>query len=328
MRERAQTEEEIRSWIVDRLEQELELPAGSIDIRRPVSWYGLDSLVGVALSAELEDWLGCELSPNILIEHPSIEALAGRLAGMLRASESSSDVPLRTSSRVATQTPVKAIDACSSWSPLQLKVRKILSILVRVLCRLDVGGAGDFPASGAYVLATNHLHVLDTPIVFALLTRPAVFLVSTHMKGFRIANWFLSRVANTIWVSRGEGDLQAIEAALAVLRSGGVVAIAPEGKISRNGGLLKGQTGTAYLATQTGAPVLPAVAYGQERALSCWLSLRRVPVHVRVGTLQRLPAGQATSKQLESYTESIMIALATMLPEEYRGFYGRSARKG
>lgn len=315
---RARTEREIRDWLATRLERELELPAGSIDVRRPVSRYGLDSLAAVSLSAELEDWLGRELSPNILIEHPSIEVLAYQLAGEPAALDT--PMPIRTPA--VTPPPESSnTEVCSSWSPLQRMTQWILSFLIHLLCRLKLDGSGGFPASGPYVLATNHLHVLDTPMVFALLPSPAVFFVSAHMKGFRIANWFLSRVADTIWVSRGEGDVQAIQSALAVLRSGGVVAVAPEGKISKSGGLLKGQTGTAYLATQADVPILPIVAYGQEKFFRYWLRLQRVPVTVRIGALIRLPAGKATAKQLETYTDSVMVALARMLPEEYRGVY-------
>jgi acyl carrier protein len=41
---------------------------------------GLDSANSVFLIVELEDWLGLELTPDLLFEHPTIRELAGHLA--------------------------------------------------------------------------------------------------------------------------------------------------------------------------------------------------------------------------------------------------------
>jgi 1-acyl-sn-glycerol-3-phosphate acyltransferase len=312
---------EIQAWLVARVEKELELVPGRVDIRKPLSRFGLDSMVAVALSADLEDWLKRKLSPTILAEHATIEALARHLAGETASTSAAepgqSDFPESASAGLSTHVGSDS----TVWSPLQRRIRNILAFLVRVLCRLEMDKSASFPSSGPYLLVMNHLHVLDTPVLFSLLTRPAAFFVSSHMKRFPIAKWFLSRVAKTIWVSRGEGDIQAIQSALAVLRSGGIVALAPEGRISRSGGLLKGRTGAAYLASQADVPILPVVAWGQEKSLKCWMRLRRVPIFFRTGNLICLPSGKATAQQLEANTDAIMIALARLLPEEYRGVY-------
>ncbi len=48
----------------------------NIDIQKPLTTYGLDSLALIELSAQLENWLGFQLSPTILYEYPTIENLA------------------------------------------------------------------------------------------------------------------------------------------------------------------------------------------------------------------------------------------------------------
>ena len=308
----APTEQDIQAWLIARLENELELPQASLNVKRPVSRYGLDSLAAVTLTAELEDWLQCQLSLNVLNDHPSVESLARHLSECVSSKQAEQ-------LREAVHEPTKLAGGPAPWSPLQRIVRGVLSALVRLLCRLEC--SGEFADCAGCVLAVNHLHVVDTPILFSLLPWPASFFVSEHMKSFRIAHWFLAHVANTIWVSRGQGDVQALQAALSVLRSGGIVAVAPEGRISKGGGLLQGRTGTAYLATQAKVPVLPVVAYGQERMFRSWVRLRRAPVKVRIGKLIHLPAGGASTRELETYTNSIMLELARMLPEEYRGVY-------
>ena len=99
--------------------------------------------------------------------------------------------------------------------------------------------------------------------------------------------------------------------------------MAPEGKISKTGGLLPGHPGIGHLAAQAAAPIVPLVMYGHERPFHNWLRLRRAPVHVRIGKPIQPPAPRPTSKQLESYRDTIMMGLARMLPPEYQGAYRR-----
>ena len=108
---------------------------------------------------------------------------------------------------------------------------------------------------------------------------------------------------------------------LAVLRSGGALAISPEAYISKTGGLGRGHTGVAYLAIKAVAPIVPIVLYGQERAVRFWLRGRRVPISVRVGPPIDLPPGKLNVSHFHAYTETVMLTLARMLPPEYRGFY-------
>lgn len=312
---------EIQAWLVTRLEKELDLVPGKLDVTKPVSRYGLDSIVAVTLAADLEDWLERPIPPGILAEYPSIEAIARHLASSTTAATCDDT----SGPAAAPGTPPRALKTRGvnplRWTPVQRVVRRILAFLAGLMLRLECENPAQFPSAGAYVLAMNHLHVIDAPILFAILPRPAVFLVSSHMKSFWIAKWFLSHVAHTVWISRGEGDVQAIETALAVLRAGGMLVMAPEGRISRTGGLLKGRTGAAYLAGMAGVPVLPVVAWGQERAVRNWLRLRRTLVSVRVGQPLDPPQNQLSSRQLEDATDRIMASLARLLPEAYRGEY-------
>lgn len=50
-----------------------------IDIQKPFSNYGLDSVALIELSSQLETWLGCEFSPTMLHEYPNIHSLAEHL---------------------------------------------------------------------------------------------------------------------------------------------------------------------------------------------------------------------------------------------------------
>ncbi|QRK08317.1 AMP-binding protein [Archangium violaceum] len=73
--------EAIRGWLVARLSERLKVGPQSIDSREPFSRYGLDSAAAVGLSGELQEWLGRPVSPTLVYDHPSIDAVALHLAG-------------------------------------------------------------------------------------------------------------------------------------------------------------------------------------------------------------------------------------------------------
>jgi acyl carrier protein len=80
-------EDAIRAWLVEKLSRQLNVPATDMDVRRPFAEYGFDSAAVVGLAGDLEDYLGCELSPTLAYDYPTIEALSGYLAAIASASD-------------------------------------------------------------------------------------------------------------------------------------------------------------------------------------------------------------------------------------------------
>ena len=74
------SEAAIRDWCVAYLARTLDLPDQTIDPEMTFARLGLDSANSVFLIVELEDWLGVELTPDLLFEHPTICELARYLA--------------------------------------------------------------------------------------------------------------------------------------------------------------------------------------------------------------------------------------------------------
>lgn len=74
-----QREEEIQDWLINRLATWLLLDYDEIDIEQPFASYGLTSITAVSMTADLEDWLGVELSPTLAYEYPTVAALSHHL---------------------------------------------------------------------------------------------------------------------------------------------------------------------------------------------------------------------------------------------------------
>jgi acyl carrier protein len=74
----------IQDWLTTHLAEQLGVAPQDIDVQAPFTEYGLDSLVGVSITGDLEDWLGLQLSPTLLWDYSTIETLAWYLAETLQ----------------------------------------------------------------------------------------------------------------------------------------------------------------------------------------------------------------------------------------------------
>lgn len=89
----------IRSWIVAQIAERTGIQPDELDVRKPLRSYGLDSVANVAITGDLGAWLGRELSPTLIYDHPTIEALVQHLAGDTVPSISTSTVEKQATAR-------------------------------------------------------------------------------------------------------------------------------------------------------------------------------------------------------------------------------------
>jgi 1-acyl-sn-glycerol-3-phosphate acyltransferase len=153
--------------------------------------------------------------------------------------------------------------------------------LMRLLFRLEVVNAGLVPATGPVLLVSNHVSVLDPPLVGGAAPRPLVFMAKEEL--FRIPLFGrLIRALNARPVRRDGSDMRALKAALAVLAEGHAILVFPEGTRGEEGGTLReGKPGVGMLAVLSGAPVVPVFVSGSGAALPRGRALPR-PTKVRV----------------------------------------------
>jgi 1-acyl-sn-glycerol-3-phosphate acyltransferase len=244
----------------------------------------------------------------------SVASVSGPIQSQVAAQES---VPQVT-------TDYRALDY-TQWTRAQRLARLGLTAAWRVLTDIDVEGLENLPSSGPYLLAANHISLLDAPLVLTTLPRRTVVFAGERLRDHRLFNFVLSDLFNAIYIRRGAGDVEALALGMQVLQSGGVLGVGPEGGISPGGALSAGHTGIAYLATQADVPVVPIAAWGQEKVTSEWRRRRRPAVHVRIGVPLRFAPGNVDGLHLRAYTDEVMRAIAELLPPEYRGAYAAKA---
>ncbi len=199
----------------------------------------------------------------------------------------------------------------------------ILRFLFNLFFKIDEQGWERTPMTGPLMVGGNHTQLWEGPLVLARCPRqPLTALAKQEYKGTWIARLVLD-VIHVIYVNREEVDRTALKEMIRRLKAGYAIGIAPEGTRSRTGKMIEGKEGTAYLALQTDAQVLPVGIWGHEKLGENLRRLRRCPVHLRVGYPIKLESDPTLSRQenIARGTDEIMFAIARLLPPEYRGFY-------
>ncbi len=214
------------------------------------------------------------------------------------------------------------------------KQRRFLRFLLRtigftLLVRLDsVEGLENVPADGPAILMINHIAFVDPIVVLHVLPRNIVPMAKIEVYDYPVVGVF-PRMWGVIPVRRGEVDRRAIRQALAVLQTGEIILVAPEG--TRSPRLQRAREGIAYLAGRTGAPIVPVALEGTEGfpTLPFTRRWREGPgAQVRFGRPFRFKSVYRRPKreQLRQMTDEAMYVLASMLPPHRRGAYADLSR--
>ncbi|WP_329140614.1 1-acyl-sn-glycerol-3-phosphate acyltransferase [Streptomyces sp. NBC_01476] len=130
------------------------------------------------------------------------------------------------------------------------------------LWRPRVLGAWRVPAHGPVILAGNHSHNVDGPMLIGTTPRPIHFLVKKQAFVGPLDPFL--RSIGQIEIDRDSVDRTAIANALGVLERGGVLGIFPEGTRGV-GDFAQLRAGLAYFAVRSGAPVVPVAVLGSAR---------------------------------------------------------------
>lgn len=185
-------------------------------------------------------------------------------------------------------------------------------------------GAWRMPATGPAILAVNHSHNIDGPMVMGVAPRPTHFLIKKEAFVGPLGA-FLSGIGQ-LKVDRASADRAAIAQALGVLENGGVLGIFPEGTRGE-GDFASLRAGLAYFAVRSGAPIVPVAVLGSSGRPGR-LVKGLPPLRSRVDVVFGDPfeagdgSGRRTRRALDEATERIQKQLTSHL-ENARRLTGR-----
>jgi 1-acyl-sn-glycerol-3-phosphate acyltransferase len=148
-------------------------------------------------------------------------------------------------------------------------VARVVRPLLRSMTRTAWSGTENLPREGGYIVAANHMTNLD-PLTFAH------FLYDNGIAPKILAKAPLFKVPVLAGILRATGQIpvyrnttsagESLTAAVTAIREGDVVAVFPEGTLTRDPELwpMVGKTGIARLALTTRAPVIPVAQWGAQ----------------------------------------------------------------
>lgn len=158
-------------------------------------------------------------------------------------------------------------------------------------------GEEHIPRSGPYLLAYNHVSMLDWAFACYFLPEPVRFVVDRDYFDLRLLRPPM-RIIGAIPAYTDRPDPAAYRRARAVLAAGDPVVLTPEGRISRSGRPGTAQPGIISLAAAERVPILPAAICGAFEVFPRHRRLPRPgPVRVTFGRLLPPPAAPTRSDQ-------------------------------
>lgn len=206
--------------------------------------------------------------------------------------------------------------------------KSLVTFLLKLLTHWEVEGQENLPPGGPLLVVFNHLAWWDAPLAMASLPWQMTGIALKDLQRIPVTGQLLA-LGKVIWVDRGRYDRDALRQALTVLKEGGVLGIAPEGRMSVTGALERGKTGPVFIARKADVPLLPIGVIGTDKVLSDWRSFRRPHLKLVIGPVFRLPERrryESRKEERQADADFIMERLAELLPPEYRGVYADTVR--
>jgi 1-acyl-sn-glycerol-3-phosphate acyltransferase len=212
----------------------------------------------------------------------------------------------------------------------------LLGPLLRLVFRPRIEGLEHVPATGAAIVAGNHLSFSDHFLMPAILKRRITFLAKKEyftgpgVKGRLTAFFF--RSAGQIPVDRTgkEAGQAAIREGLGVLSKDELLGIYPEGTRSHDGRLYKGKVGVAVMALKAGVPVIPCAMIGTFEAQPPGKVIPNLhPVTIRFGEpldFSRYEGMENEKAILRAITDEIIYAILNLSGQEYVDEYAAVAK--
>jgi 1-acyl-sn-glycerol-3-phosphate acyltransferase len=194
--------------------------------------------------------------------------------------------------------------------------RFFLDPVFRFYFRTRAEGLEQMPREGAFLLAPNHVSMLDWAFISYTLPRLVRFVVHREYYDHPLLGLGL-RVNGAVPVRTDRADVRAFRTASAVLASGEPLILFPEGRISLDGRPQGAHPGIITLAAMTGTPIVPIAIRGAFEAFPRW---RRIPrpgrVTVVFGSPLRPPPKVADRGEQQQLAARLMERIAALLDGE------------
>ena len=146
-------------------------------------------------------------------------------------------------------------------------LRFIVSIIFRIIFRLEIRGRENIAEIGRLVLCSNHISLLDPIILAIAVPRPISFMAKKEL----FYNKILSKLIHSLGafpVDREGSDLSAIKTSFRILKEEKILGIFPEGTRVHEMNLDNAKPGIGLISIKSKSPVIPIFIESKYRLFS------------------------------------------------------------
>ena len=179
-------------------------------------------------------------------------------------------------------------------------LQKIVKFLNKIYIRPTYEGLENIPKSGPFIIAGNHIHLVDPATIMSVTNRHVHFLAKASL--FKYPQALIFNNMGLIKVNRDGKDTKAYEDAVKYLKDGEVVGIYPEGTRERGRGLLPFKNGVVRMSQETNVPIIPFATIGRYRPF-------------RKGLIVRFGAPYKAGKDVNKSTEELRNIIKELLED-------------
>lgn len=181
--------------------------------------------------------------------------------------------------------------------------------------RTEVRGAHHLNLEGPVIVAPVHRSNLDAPLVAGAGRRRMRALGKQSLFVNPVSAWVCAALG-AIPLRRGEADRDAMRSARTILDDGEMMIVFPEGTRQTGDRVAGVFDGMSYLASKTGATIVPVGIAGTEKALPSGAKfLHRARTAVVVGEPIPAPQGRMSRPALAAFSETVGVQLQAVFDE-------------
>jgi len=293
---------------------------------------GLDSMTRVELLSRIEEELGGDVEESQLAEIYTVRDL---LDAVLESAASGAGGPgtrpafAGWKAILAEDPDPDAVISLVRPQPVSAAFWYMVSRLIQVISldrfHLRVEGIENLPASGAYIISSNHQSYID-PLILAGVLPPSVFekvfaVGTSEIFGEGWMLW-LARTLRVVVVDPDANLIPAMRAGAFGLRQGRPLILYPEGERSIDGTPRIFKKGAAILSIHMQVPIVPVAIDGFYDAWPRNKSFQKfAPLKIRIGKPIMPPAESEAS---EAAYEKLTAELKARVVEMWEGLRDKS----
>ena len=147
------------------------------------------------------------------------------------------------------------------------KFHKFVHIFMNTFYSINVTGQENIPVNSNYILAGNHLNILDSWLLLATDDDYLRFLVDNKLYRYRLWECFFKKLG-TIGTSPDKIDMKSLKELMNLLNEGENLVIFPEGHTHNKDINLEYKPGIARMSRIANVKVVPFGIYGSYRPFS------------------------------------------------------------